>query len=62
MSEFDEMMRTQDRIRREERDSVRRGLTEALTLLRKPTDNPEADRREIQARIIVAGDFLRRLY
>lgn len=59
MTEFDDLMRTAHAAREARRDSVRRGLTEALVLLRKPTDRPELDRNEIQSRIIAAQEFLR---
>lgn len=48
-------------IRMTERESVCKGLTEAFRLLRRPTDRPDLDQREIRARIIAAADYLGRL-
>lgn len=61
MTQFDEMMRTADHVRRMEQQSVKNGLTEALRLLRNPTDRPDLDKQEIQSRIVRASDFLGRL-
>jgi hypothetical protein len=52
-------MRAAHARRAEECEMVRRGLTEALQLLRKPTGRPDLDRNEIQSRIIRASEFLR---
>lgn len=60
MTQFDEMMRTQDALVRSERESVCKGLVEAMRLVRRPTDRPDCDKREIYARLLAANDFLGR--
>lgn len=60
MTQFDAMMRAAHKAKLEERDSVKRDLNHCMKLVRTPSDDPEADRREIYSRLIRASDFLGR--